>query len=91
MTKSSKKRFTGFSKESLTFLTIVNKKNSKEWFEKNRDNYEKYLLEPFRMLVAELGKDMLKIDPGFEVRPQINKTISKIFRDTRFSVSDMTL
>ena len=84
MTKSSK-RFAGFSKESLTFLTIVNNKNSKVWFEKNRDNYEKYLLEPFRMLVAELGKDMLKIDPGFEVRPQINKTISKIFRDTRFS------
>ncbi len=78
-------KFNGFSKESLTFLTNVNKKNSKEWFEKNRDTYEKQLLEPFRMLVAELGEDMQKIDPRFEVRPQINKTISKIFRDTRFS------
>jgi len=77
--------FTGFSKESLIFLKTVKKKNSKEWFEKNRDTYEKHLLEPFRYLVAELGGDMHKIDPGFEVRPQINKTISKIYRDTRFS------
>ncbi len=78
-------KFNGFSKESLTFLTAVNKKNSKDWFEKNRDKYEKQLLEPFRILVAELGGDMQEIDPRLEVRPQINKTISKIFRDTRFS------
>ncbi len=78
-------KFTGFSKESISFLNTVHKKNSKEWFEKNRDKYEIRLLEPFRLLVAELGEDMLKIDSDFEVRPQINKTISKIFRDTRFS------
>lgn len=78
-------KFRGFSKESLAFLATVNKKNSKEWFDKNRGEYGKFLLEPFRMLVAELGEDMLRIDSSIEVRPQINKTISKIFRDTRFS------
>jgi uncharacterized protein (DUF2461 family) len=33
----------------------------------------------------ELSRPMLEIDPDFEVRPLINKTISKIYRDTRFS------
>lgn len=37
------------------------------------------------MLVCELGEEMLKIDSNFEIRPLINKTISKICRDTRFS------
>jgi len=77
--------FNGFSKKSLTFLAEVHKRNSKKWFEQNRSMYENYLLEPFRNLVAELGGEMQKIDADFEVRPQINKTISKIYRDTRFS------
>ena len=38
-----------------------------------------------RALVENLADPMLSIDGDFEVRPQINKTISKIFRDTRFS------
>jgi len=79
------KKFNRFSKESLAFLSTVKRKNSKEWFQENRDKYEEYLLEPFRMLVSELGSEMLEIDPEFEIRPLINKTISKIFRDTRFS------
>jgi uncharacterized protein (TIGR02453 family) len=78
-------KFEGFSKESPEFLKTLYTKNSKKWFEKNRVKYEKFLLEPFRLLVAELGDEMLRIDSHFEVRPQINKTISKIFRDTRFS------
>jgi uncharacterized protein (TIGR02453 family) len=79
------KCFTGFSVQSIRFLEDVSSLNSKMWFADNRSLYEQFLLEPFRDLVTDLGASMLKIDPGFEVRPQINKTISGIFRDTRFS------
>lgn len=85
MTGKSIRSFSGFSAESIEFLKNVSEKNSKRWFEENRSIYEEYLLEPFRHLVMDLGCAMLGIDPLFEMRPLINKTISKIYRDTRFS------
>jgi len=36
-------------------------------------------------MVVDLSDIMLAIDPLFEVKPAINKTISRIHRDTRFS------
>ena len=77
--------FQGFCPESLKFLKTVREKNSKEWFERHRNRYLDYILTPFQDLVADLTDTMLSIDPHFETRPAINKTITKIYRDTRFS------
>jgi uncharacterized protein (TIGR02453 family) len=77
--------FTGFSEESLGFLEQVRANNSKSWFEAHRTRFEQVLLEPFRALVSELTPAVLCIDADIEVRPTVNKTISRIFRDTRFS------
>jgi uncharacterized protein (TIGR02453 family) len=82
--------FTGFSEESLDFLAQLKATNSKAWFETHRSDYERVLLEPFRSLVMELTPTILSIDPDIEVRGTVNKTISRIFRDTRFS-SDKSL
>ncbi|MGL4393135.1 MAG: DUF2461 domain-containing protein [Fusobacteriaceae bacterium] len=79
------KKFKGFSKDSLALLENIKSHNSKEWFEANKENYTKLLLNPFQNLVEDLGKEMLLIDSSFEVTPSINKTISRIYRDTRFS------
>ncbi len=51
----------------------------------HKDNYEKFVLQPLKMIVSSLSKSMLAIDPFFETRPMINKTISGIYRDIRFS------
>lgn len=77
--------FNGFSKETLKFLHEVHWKNSRDWFERNRDSYNKYLLNPFRALAVDLGRTVSSIDSRLEVRPAVNKTISRIHRDTRFS------
>lgn len=77
--------FTGFSPETLKFLHDVHWKNSREWFEQNRNLYNRYLLDPFRALAVDLGRTVSSIDPELEVRPAVNKTISRIHRDTRFS------
>ena len=78
-------QFNGFSQQGLNFLQQVRIENDKEWFEANRDVYDRELLTPFRSLVAELSPAMLAIDPLFETRPAIGKTLSRIHRDTRFS------
>jgi len=77
--------FSGFSPESLEFLQNVKSHNSKAWFDQNRADYERLLLTPFRHLVSALAPAMLSADSDIQVRPAINKTISRIFRDTRFS------
>ncbi len=77
--------FKGFSPKALTFLSDLYNNNNKVWFETHRRRYEEYLLDPLRNLVTDLGGLMLAIDPFLEISPAINKTISRIYRDTRFS------
>lgn len=77
--------FTGFSQQGLNFLQQVRIENDKEWFEANRHIYDRELLTPFLNLVDALSPTMLTIDPQFETRPAIGKTLSRIHRDTRFS------
>jgi uncharacterized protein (TIGR02453 family) len=77
--------FHGFKKETLEFLSNLAENNNKTWFENHRREYEIYLLNPFKDLVTELGDFMQSMDPDLEIRPSVNKTISRIYRDTRFS------
>ncbi len=81
--------FTGFSAKSLAFLKGLEEHNDKLWFEAHRHEYEEHLLGPMRSLASDLGELMLSIDPLLEIRPAVNKTISRIYRDTRFSRSKL--
>lgn len=85
MNKNNISKFEGFSPEALTFLQNVMVNNNKEWFESHREEYNQYLLNPFQKLVIDLSEQMFSIDDLIDVSPLINKTISRIFRDTRFS------
>ncbi|MBN2089105.1 DUF2461 domain-containing protein [candidate division KSB1 bacterium] len=77
--------FSGFSIETFAFLRENRMQNSKDWFEKNKPTYESYVFAPLRALVTDLAPTILSIDEQIEVTPAINKTISRIYRDTRFS------
>ena len=77
--------FNGFNQETIKFFQTLRENNSKSWFEKHRPEYEENVLKPLRNLVDDLGQFVQMLDPHFDVRPQINRTISKIYRDTRFS------
>lgn len=75
--------FTGFTTETVLFFQELEKNNNKEWFEAHKEDYKKYVVEPLKALSESLATTMLSIDPYFEVTPY--KTISRIYRDTRFS------
>ena len=85
MKESEEKRFKGFSPKTLKFLKDLKNNNNKTWFKTHKADYEDYVLRPMKDLVSDLGYSMLDIDPCFEITPAVNKTISKIYRDTRFS------
>ena len=77
--------FTGFTKNAIGFLKDLAANNNKEWFANNRDIYETHLLSPLKLLSAGLGIVINSIDKEIETAPNINKTVSKIYRDVRFS------
>lgn len=77
--------FEGFSRQTMDFLMENRARNSREWFAEHRSEYESCVLTPLRELVIALTPAMLKIDPLFTVEPKVNRTISRIYRDTRFS------
>ena len=85
MIEEDERRFNGFSPKTLKFLRGLKTNNNKKWFEDHRADYERYVLGPMRDLVTDCGDFMLDIDPRFEITPAVNKTISRIYRDTRFS------
>ena len=85
MVDEQQRQFQGFSPKAFRFLKDIKAHNDKTWFKAHRSDYEQYLLQPLRDLVTDLGDFMLGIDLSFEVARAVNKTISRIYRDTRFS------
>jgi uncharacterized protein (TIGR02453 family) len=85
MKTRQQRQFRGFSSETFAFLRDIGLHNNKAWFEAHRDDYERHILQPLRGLVDDLAPFMLSIDVSFEVRSAVGKTISRIYRDTRFA------
>lgn len=76
----------GFTPDALTFLRDVHRKNSKAWFDGHKEEYEQVLLAPLRQLVMDVSGAIVRIDVRIEIAPLVNKTISRLYRDTRFSI-----
>ena len=75
--------FTGFSEDTIRFFLDLKFHNNTVYFHENHDRYTEDVQHIFYAMIEELGPDMLKIDPGMEIRP--HKCLSRIHRDTRFS------
>ena len=82
-------KFGGFSKETFDFLTDLELNNSREWFESNRSVFEDSVLLPAQGFVVDMGDRLKTISPRVSAIPLIDKSIFRIYRDTRFS-SDKT-
>lgn len=74
-----------FSKETLDFLFENRIQDSKIWFEEHRGIYERVVLQPLVELVSGLSDTLAEIDPQIVCIPKVGKSISRIYRDTRFS------
>ncbi len=83
--KAAIPEFSGFSEETFRFLQENRARNDKTWFEAHRDIYNRQVLTPLQALTLALTPLLLSIDAEMEVGAQVNKAISRIYRDTRFS------
>ncbi len=76
--------FKGFPKAGLSFLSEIIENNSKEWFEANRDRHNQYIVAPNQVFVEELGEHLQILVPTINAIPKTNKSLFKIYRDSRF-------
>ncbi len=77
--------FTGFSSETIKFYRDLAKDNSRTFFEKNRSGYENFVMKPSRNFVIEMGERMGKIAFDLHADPRVDRSIFRIYRDSRFS------
>jgi uncharacterized protein (TIGR02453 family) len=77
--------FSGFPRETVEFFENLKENNSKEWFNQNKEVYEASVLEPAKDFVIALGERLQEIAPDVVAIPKTDKSIFRIYRDTRFS------
>lgn len=73
------------SQAALDFLTENRFEDSRDWFHAHKRQYESLVLAPLADLVEELAPTMRSLDPALIVEPRVDRCISRIYRDTRFS------
>ena len=75
--------FTGFTDETIRFFLDLKFHNTTSFFHENHERYVEQVQHIFYEMIDNLAPEMLKIDPGMEIRP--HKCLSRIHRDTRFT------
>jgi uncharacterized protein (TIGR02453 family) len=77
--------FMGFPQETTQFFDDLKANNNKVWFTDHKPDFERYVINPARGFVVAMGKKLKAIAPQVNADPRVNKSIFRIYRDTRFS------
>lgn len=75
-----------FNTSFFRFLEELAGNNDRDWFQRNKDRYEREVRDPLIQFVLDFGKPLRKISPAFVADPRpVGGSIFRIHRDTRFS------
>jgi uncharacterized protein (TIGR02453 family) len=77
--------FSGFPKQTVTFLRALAAHNDRDWFAAHKPEYEAVVLAPARAFVLAMGERLKRLTPGIKFDPRANGSLFRIYRDTRFS------
>lgn len=83
--KEERTAFTGFSEELFIFLKGLEKNNSVKWFHKNKERYQKFLVEPAKAFIEDMAPFLNQLNPAIRTEPKFNKTIMRLNKDMRFA------
>ena len=73
--------FTGFDKDAIAFLHELTIEMNKEWFEANKERYQRVWVEPLTALLEHVRSRVAKIYAPVKLTPHV----FRIYRDVRFS------
>ena len=75
--------FEGFPKSGIDFLKRLKKNNTREWFQKHKQEYDENVKFPMQCLIAGLRVRLRDGIPELDFNPK--RSIFRIYRDVRFS------
>lgn len=75
--------FKGFPEETVRFFLELRFHNEASFFNAHRDDYERFVKDPFYAFIEAMAPAMKEIADDMELRPA--KCLARIRRDTRFS------
>lgn len=75
-----------FTPETFEFLRKLKRNNRREWFEKHRDEYVRFVKEPSIRFISDFAGPLNRISPYLVADPRPHRgSMFRIYRDTRFS------
>lgn len=74
-----------FTDRTLSFLVENCLMDSREWFHAHKEEYERFIVDPMAEVCVAITPTMLEIDPEFIAIPKVGKSLSRLWRDTRFT------
>jgi uncharacterized protein (TIGR02453 family) len=75
-----------FGPELFRFLKQLKKNNNREWFQANKERYEKDLRDPMLRFITDFAAPLRTISRHFRADPRpMGGSLFRIYRDTRFS------
>ena len=78
--------FPGFPKDLFQFLKDLSRNNNRDWFNENKDRYQKSVVFPVKDFIAAMGEELPEISRNFVADPRTNGgSMFRIYRDIRFS------
>ena len=78
--------FTGFGPRAVEFLRALEADNTKAFFDRERDTYQREVAEPAKLLVDALAVALpMRVHPRLRAEPRVGRSLFRINRDTRFS------
>ncbi len=73
------------TQKTIDFLIENRLQNNKLWFDEHRQDFNDFVIAPLAELVTRLTSTMLSIDELLICQPKVDKSISRVYRDVRFS------
>jgi uncharacterized protein (TIGR02453 family) len=75
-----------FSKATFRFLTELEAKNERPWFQANKSRYERAVVEPALAFIGAMAPRLDRISKHFLAVPKrTGGSLMRIYRDTRFA------
>lgn len=75
-----------FDKNAFTFLSELERNNNRDWFQANKERYERDVKEPFLDFISDAGPRLRKVTPNLVADPRpVGGSLFRIHRDVRFS------
>ncbi len=79
-------RYAGFTPATIKFLKQLRGNNTREWFARNKERYDKDVFNVAMDFVQSMHDPLLEFAPRFRAIPKRQGgSIMRVYRDTRFS------